>query len=482
MNRRLCWIVLVACVVGLLPVGSGVRGAEFSALMRRVPGEANVLVLVDVERVFASPIARERGWQKKVAAEGELHSLLLPPGARKLVRAITLDLDTSEMRSELTLLDLPKGPALEKVAARHQGYVEQIANTEAAWFPQGAFGVKLAADQYALMFPANRQSLSRWLRERNGQASTWLLQSATQLKARGPQLVLALDLEGAVPTKGLEERLKQSATLGPGAANVAEMARVIGSARGAYFTVEFGEGAIGTLVVEFERDAAPLGEVGKGVLLGALANHGVAVDELADWQVKVTGKSLSLTGTLTDSGLMRLSSVVELPSDLIDDPEEKTDAGNPQLYATQAHYKAVQRLTDDLFAKKKQSFGQYAQWAEQYAKKIDRLPLLNVDEEMQQYSAQVAELLRQGAVAFRGVGIRSAGRQSQVWTSNYVNYGYSGNRWYAGNYNAGEQEKRSIRGEEVSQGATDAASMKQQIDDASAEIRRKMVAKYKVEF
>ena len=31
-------------------------------------------------------------------------------------------------------------------------------------------------------------------------------------------------------------------------------------------------------------------------------------------------------------------------------------------------------------------------------------------------------------------------------------------------------------------GATDAASMKQQIDDASAEIRRKMVAKYKVEF
>lgn len=455
--------------------------AEFSAMLKRVPGETNALIMVDAERLFASPIAQEKGWQKKHAVDAGLHPLLLPPGAKKLVRAMQFDLTSKTESSEITLVDAPKGPPLEKIADRHQGNVEKISNVEAAWLPQGAYGVKLAEDVYGFMFPANRQALSRWLRDRSGQVSTYLLQASTEMKAKGPQLVLALDLEDAVPLGDLEARLKAMEAISSSQVNAAEIAKVIATLRGVKFSVLFDKQATGTLTVEFDRDVTPLKAVGKSLLLEALGRNGIAIDEIDDWTEHIAGKQVSLSGRLDDSGLMRLSSLLELPADLIDDPEEKTQADNPMLYATQAHYKAVQKLVDDLFAKKKQSFGQYAQWAEQYAKKIDRLPLLNVDEEMQAYSAQVAEILRQGALAFKGVGIRSNGRQSQVWTSNYVNYDYYGNRTY-GTYNAGDQAKRSIRGEEVARGATDAASMQQMIDSASADIRKKMVAKYKIEF
>jgi len=471
----------IACslfVVGVAGFVASVSGAEFPALLKRVPGESNVLVLVDADRLFASPMAQELGWKKKLTQDATQRPLLLPPTAHKLVRAISIDIPTQETAFEITLLEASKGVTLSTIAQKQQGYIEKIANVETAWLPQGAYGVKLGSDLFGFMFPANRQQLSRWLRERSGQVSPYLLESTRDMKARGPQLVVAVDLEDAIDSVDLDSRLESFASLGNPNPDMKAVKSVIESIRGARLAVTFDREATGRLVVDFERDAAPLEPIARELILEVLSNRGLLFDEAEEWKAAVEKKQLTFAGKLGDSGLMRLSSLLELPSDLIDDQETETDADNPMLYATQAHYKAVQALLDDLFGKKKQSFGQYAQWAEQYAKKIDRLPLVNVDKDMQQYSARISELLRDGAVAFKGVGIRSAGRQSQVWTSSYVTYGYYGWR----NYNASGEQKRSIRGEERARGATDAAQMKQMIDEESGAIRKVMADRYKVNF
>jgi hypothetical protein len=256
------------------------------------------------------------------------------------------------------------------------------------------------------------------------------------------------------------------------------MAKVLEGIRGARFNVTFDKDTSVRLVVNFDADVGILAPVAKALLLEVLGRQGLAIDEAEDWTATAEGRQLVFSGKLSDSGLMRLSTLLELPSDLIDDPEVNADAENPALYATQAYYKKVQGLLDDLFHKKKQSFGQYAQWAEQYAQKIDRLPLLNVDKEMQDYGTRISDLLRTGAKSFKGVGIRSAGRQSQVWNSGYVTYGYYG--WST--YDASGQEKRAIRGQEKATGAMDAAEMRRLIDAEAAAIRKVMVDRYKVEF
>jgi hypothetical protein len=476
MNRSS--VLCGSLVLAMAGFAAEVSAAEFPALLKRVPGDTNVLVLVDADRLFASPMAQEKGLKKRLSEDAAQRPLLLPPNAHKLIRALSVDTTTQETTFEITLLEAPKGMSLSIIAQKQQGYVEKIANTETAWLPQGAYGVKLGTDLFGFLFPANRQQLSRWLREKSGQVSTYLLDAAKDMKPRGPQLILAIDLEDAVDSADLTSKLQQFTSLGNASLDMKAITAVVESVRGARLSVTFEREAVGKLVVDFERDAAPLKPVARELILEVLANRGLSFDEAEEWQATVDKKQLTFGGKIGESGLMRLSSLIELPSSLIDDQEAETDAANPALYATQAHYKSVQALLDDLFGKKKQSFGQYAQWAEQYAKKIDRLPLVNVDKEMQEYSARVSELLRDGAVAFKGVGIRSAGRQSQVWTSSGVSYGYYGYR----NYDISGQQKRAIRGEERSRGATDAAQMKQMIDEESAAIRKVMAERYKVNF
>ena len=466
-------------LLGSLP--SLARAAEFSEMLGRVPGDTNVLVMIDADRLFDSALAREQGWKKKLATQQGLHPVLLPVGSKKLVRAIEVDMHSGTQTKELTLLDFPKGPSLQKIATKQQGYIEKVANSDVAWLPQGAYGTRLGQDLYGFLFPANRQELSAWLRARSGKISTYLLQASTGMKQSGPQIVLAMDLEDAVPMSQLADKLKALKSISESQVDIPAITNVIGSLRGARLGVTLGAQAQGTLTIDFEENVAPLKSVAQALVLEVLSQRGLSIDELESWTAKAEGKSIVMTGLLGDSGLMRLSSLAELPSHLIEDPEAQTDSTNPQLYATQAHFKSVDKLVTDLFKKEWTTFGQYAQWAESYARKIDRLPLLNVDEEVQQYSAGVADLLRQGAESFRGVGIRSYGRQSQVWNSNYVNYDYFGNRYY-GTYNAGDRARRAIGGEERMQGALDSATLRREVEQRTGDIRKKMVAKYKVEF
>ena len=469
-----------ALVLGLCLTASG-SAAEFSEMLGRVPGDANVLVMIDADRLFDSSLAREQGWKKKLATQQELHPVLLPVGAKKLVRAIEVDMHSGTQTKELTLLDFPKGPSLQKIADKQQGYIEKVANADVAWLPQGAYGTRLGQDLYGFLFPATRQELSAWLRARSGKISTYLLQASTGMKQSGSQIVLAMDLEDAVPMSQLADKLKALKSVSESQVDIPAITKVMGSLRGARLGVTIGAQAQGTLTIDFEENVAPLKSVAQALVLEVLSNRGLSIDEIESWTTKVDGKSIVMSGLLGESGLMRLSSLAELPSQLIEDPEAQTDSTNPQLYATQAHFKSVEKLVGDLFKKEWTTFGQYAKWAESYARKIDRLPLLNVDEEMQQYSAGVADLLRQGAESFRGVGIRSYGRQSQVWNSNYVNYDYYGNRYY-GTYDAGEQARRAIGGEERMQGALDSATLRREVEQRTGDIRKKMVAKYKVEF
>lgn len=307
--------------------------------------------MVDVDRLLATPLAVAQGWKKRMKENVAERPMLLPPNAHKLVRAISADLNTQDTKYEITLLEMPKGLALNTIADRHKGYVEEISNVKAVWLPEGAYCVKLTDDLLGVMFPANRQFLSRWIRERSGQAADYLTDAARDMKAKGPQLLVAIDLDDAVSPGDLEDRLKKFVSLGESEKNLKAITKVVEGIRGVKFGVTVDTKATGRMIVNFDSDVAPLKSIAKPLLLEVLSNRGMALDELDDWEVTTEGRQLIFSGPLTDSGLMRLSSLFELPSELIEDSEANVDADNPMLYATQAHYKAVQKLLDDILKK-----------------------------------------------------------------------------------------------------------------------------------
>ena len=164
-----------------------------------------------------------------------------------------------------------------------------------------------------------------------------------------------------------------------------------------------------------------------------------------DWTVAQKDKSVTLHGQFSNSGLMRLSSLFDLPAvDL--DTEQQAAESTP--LATLNHYKAVDKLLKDLLVQKPDAvtIGQYAVWVQQYSKRIDRLSLANVDPEMQAFSTGVANDLRQIATELKRGGINTSIRQSGTYETNNTYDGYYGTR------NVGA-ERRAIQAEETGQSA-----------------------------
>jgi hypothetical protein len=94
------------------------------------------------------------------------------------------------------------------------------------------------------------------------------------------------------------------------------------------------------------------------------------------------------------------------------------------------------------------------------------------------YSAKVSSLLRQQAAIGRGVGIRTASRQADLYGSN-VTYNYNGLRLITQEAAAAQA---AIATQERSAGAMDARQIRQQIENQSAAICKVMAPRYKIEF
>jgi hypothetical protein len=259
----------------------------------------------------------------------------------------------------------------------------------------------------------------------------------------------------------------------------------VSSIKGVTLRLTVANQAEGIVTVDFGRNASVLASIAKPVFLEVLSRNGAYIDEFEDWKESVQGTSFTLRGTLGKSGLMRLSSVIELPSLPLDDSgrdKPKIDAGSPKLYATQNHYKSVQALITDVRQRRGidvKTMGQLAMWIDQYARKIDRLPLVNVDDDMQDYSAEIAGLFRKMSAGYKGAGIRTGARQAQYYStgndSYYGEYSPYGNRYIKG-------ERRRVKAEERAHAATTAVELWGAIDQSTAEIRQEMVKRYGVEF
>ena len=180
--------------------------------------------------------------------------------------------------------------------------------------------------------------------------------------------------------------------------------------------------------MDFEKDATILGDFAKPLLLESLARQGAMIEEFRDWQVKINGTQIQIGGTLYESGMRRIMSILDAPPSLQTAAQESMGSDEESkkklmALATKQYFQSVVSLLDDLRGKRKSedfvTWGQVGLWFEKYARKIDRMPILNVDPEMLDFGAFVADSLRQAEDAMKGIGARSGYRKTQL--PNYYN-------------------------------------------------------------
>jgi len=531
-------LTLVAAMLAICYSGNCAYslGEEFSTLIRRVPESANALVLVNADRVFSSAVAKSEDWEANREERFRAGLTSIPPSADQMVVATQFDFEFMHPLWRFALIESEKPALLASVAREFGGSLDKIVGMPAVRLPDDSFIVELSQHLRGGMAPANRQQTSRWVGLANHSLSPYLTEAAG-FADKTAHVIMVFDTTGAFSADEVATRMGDNMdiykdVLRESPVEPAELAELLSTMRGITLGITFKDRAYGSIKVDFGSDVTKLAPIAKPLLLAVLAHRGAMIDEFNEWEPSVNGKMFILKGLLDTTGLARLSSLVELPSQAMATArpaELEAQSDNNQqppktmLQSTQEYFAKTESIMKDLRRHKGQgkSIGTYGLWFENYARKVERMPMLNVDEEMLDYGAFLSNQLRNCSMAIKGIGIQK--RPAEIAASQaagasgfsadaggYTGYaGYGGyrnfNAWgkdadyvraraygsgpeaaaFAASKNAMRVEQAArvqVRTELKAKGAASVQEILAQIQSGTAQIRRSMTKKYQANF
>ncbi|MDG2384716.1 MAG: hypothetical protein P8N76_23815 [Pirellulaceae bacterium] len=500
-SHRLCLrLSSVALLVGLCATTAN---AQFSDLIRRVPPGANAVVAVNLQKALASPLASKENWKQDRQKAFEAGMIAMPPSADQLLLAAQMDLQFMQPMWEVTLLNVNRKASMPEIATRWGGTIDNFNGRSAVMLPHDAYIVGFGESMVGSMSPGNRQTVGRWLRQidsnQGGRLSPYLNKAVNYANKGGTPIIMALDLQDVISPEVVKTRVKQSDFFKQATIDLDKLAKTLASAQGVTLGITIKDRVFGKLKVDFGEDASVLNGIFKPLVLDVLATHSASINEFSDWKPVVKGKTASIEGYLDRSGMRRLLSFIDSPAAL-GTPQGPISSGQDtealKISSSQQYFKSITTLLDDLQQDTKsgqaKTMGQVGAWLDRYSRKIDKLPMLNVDPELLDYSAYVSDTLRQASDSLKSIAGRS--RVRELNSTEYTDrYAYRGGRWGAYGAYGGvasstydrygtQQARTAARTEERVSGTANARDIMRGVESATTDVRRKMVKKYNAEF
>jgi len=474
--------------------------AQVQDLARKLPADANVVIGIDVAALNSASLAEKEGWTRKLEDAFVDRAVFLPPEAKAVVIASQLFPERNfQQLWEAAVMAIDEPISMRSYARAEGGYVDEIDGIQTVWSPSDAYLAPLDEQVLGIFYPASRQVVARWLETSQADNAIRLspiLDSALQKVGPETQIAVAIDLQHIASPHLLESNLQDAEAVSKGRVSLTDAVKLLTSLEGVVIEVSVGETAVARSRIAFSQEVRLTEAVAKQMVLDALDKIGLRVDEFADHQFKVDGYSITAEGPLTTDGLRRMLSVIEIPTTKFSqvDPElvGKESSADDVATASQAYFKSVLALLDDLRTDRNKTSthgGMDAVWMDRYARKIDRLPILNVDDDLLEWGTKTAETLRVMSSARKGAGLAAGAQKSTLrtdaYSGNYYNYTYGNSSNYnSGGTSATETAKNKAQIDRQYQNRATAKRVEgwQLIDDATADIRRQMTQKYQIEF
>lgn len=470
--------------------------ADYSDLLARIPESANALVMINVESTLQTPLAQKQGWGKQLELAYVNRPVFLPPEASRLVLSASLDASNDFRRNwELAVMDLSESFSMSSIARSEGGYLDTVQGTQVVWTPSDAYFVSVTNETLAAVFPANRQFVSRWVKKSMYNSKIGLsnyLTKAVQKSNDKIHVTLAIDLNDIAEPHQIDQQVRESELLKKTKLESTQIVAILTSLEGAMLRLSIEDEVRAELQVNFGNNVSLLKEVAKPLVIGALKDLGFQISELEKWKVRVDEKSFYFAGNLSDTGIRRVFSIVELPSSkfsmIKDQTSAEASAGGGAKESKMrensiVYYRSVDSLLSDLKSDLRETNASAAVM-ERYARKIDRMPILDVDPALLDYGSDVAETLRMVAQTKRQGGIDYGTQTAGMGGGGYVDYSYNyggGRDVYAGaRQSAADRSAAKAQAMAASKNARVTAS--KLIADSTAAIRRAMTEKYRVEF
>jgi hypothetical protein len=432
-------VVSTATLALICCLGS-VAQAQFEDLIGHIPETANAVVLVDADTMFSSPIAKSENWSAHREDHFASGMTSIPPRAKSLLIAAELDPHSMRAKWEVAVgkMDAPK--TMSEFANQFGGSVDQVGAVPAVRLPDGSFLLQFPDGVFGAMAPGNRQQAGFWINRPSRGLSPYLREALADIDSKA-QIVMALDLSHAFSADDLKRGMEKFEAVKKSQVDLADLTKFMATVKGVTLEISFQEKTYGILSLDFSEDAAIVSSIAKPLMLEIVGAYGVTVDEVSDWKPEVKGNRMSLTGTLTDQGLMRISSLIHLPTPALHRTASASSASGQkasQLELTQKYLASVTMFLDNLKHKKHtmQTMGQLAQWLDNYSNKVNHLPTLGVDKEMLAYGHYISMQLHNSCYALKGIGIQQAVSEVGAAGSSRIYGGALGNisqdNWQSG--------------------------------------------------
>lgn len=483
--------------------------AQFNNMAASVPEDANVLMLLSVDRILASPIAQRENWATKFEQAYAAGLTEIPTESTRVLVASQVDLEFLKPVWELAVLELKREPSLSYIAKQTKGQADKIGSVGAVALPNDTYLVQLTPNRIAAYSPANRQVVGRWLSSIKARSaiglSPYLTQALDKASKGEADIVQAMDLEYSVPADAIRQRLDNSVSLKAAKVDLDKLASLISGIKGLILSVQIDTDVQGELAIDFADDTSMLATIGKPLLIEALEHRGAAIDDINGWDVKAQGTQLLLSGKLSPSGLRKVLNLVEQPAPNFRVAPETPAPADPKVpppteeslkvLASQQYFKSISSILRDCSNEYRtaETISKGALWLERFANRIDKLPMLNVDGDLIKYGQGTAQMLRSMAAGIRGSDASTTAQTMQVVQQYeaYGNVGFSPGYYGYGRYGWGEAyvqwnnvqgERTAIRAAERNKQAQVAIKGKETIANATQQIRAQMTERYKVEF
>ncbi len=293
---------------------------------------------------------------------------------------------------------------------------------------------------------------------------------------------MAIDLTNVAQPHRIDKALKETRILEGKKVSPQAVAVALSSLRGLTLSIEFRSQAMAEARIDFSENVRILEPFAKELVLKGLERAGLAVADASAWKVKVEETAIIFRGTISEKGLRRISSLLELPtskfSTMSAEIKKKVEPSGTTVEASQRYFKSLDRMITDL-REQLRTTDTVTAWLDRTARKIDAMPILHVDEELLAFGGIVAKSLREMGEQRRNVGRANAVAQSTLYGNYYDVGSYGGGSGY---YRDSGSTSATLG--EQSMAAVSAIKTKglQGIYDGLADIRRKMTKKYGVEF
>jgi hypothetical protein len=409
------------------------------ALVQRIPDAANSIAVVRVHDILKSPKALAEHWGDKDGSQMLFGSSVVPLWVDTIVVGSQVRLGSVARDWSVGVLSVPPKFSLDALAKREKARVEELGGRRAVRGRRDAFFVDLGDRVLGVMSPAYRQNAARWVRRASSAKGAAVSDYLAEAAVTPAQILLAIDLQDSFDNFTVRDYLSQQPILKTSRVPVIDVVEQLKSLRGVRVSAVVTDAADGRISLDFGKSISIAPEVLKALTISTINDQGLHIPELEAATPTVAGNTFALDmDNMSDESLRAIMSLIvtavpergtQLDSVAAAVPLKPGEIRSasasdvPDEDTSKAYFDAVNKIIDDL-DKSLQHVHNYvltATWHDNYALRIEHLPIAGVSPEMVDYGIRVKSRLRGLAASLRGVVVTvNADQGTLVYNANII--------------------------------------------------------------